>query len=234
MKLLADAFAAQNPGVRIDLPRSLGSTGGIRALLAGAADIATSARPVNPEEQAAGAFSQPYGLTPYVFVTSHRDPPTDLASGDILEIYSIKRRTWRDASPIRVILRPKLDADTDFMVAHFPGIAAVLDAARARQTIPIAKTDQDNLDEAEKLPGSFTGSALAAVVSEGRDLRTIAFDGIAPELANLANGSYRLARTLHLVTSTTTSPVARAFVAFIRSAQGASLLARAATLPFGA
>lgn len=54
MKLLANAFAAQNPGVQVGVARSLGTTGDIRALMAGAIDIATSARPVIAEEQEAG------------------------------------------------------------------------------------------------------------------------------------------------------------------------------------
>lgn len=234
MKLLAEAFIAQNPGVSLDLPRSLGTTGGIRALLAGAIDIATSARPVTAAEQAAGASAQPYGRTPFAFVTSLREPPSNLTSSDVREIYALKHRTWPDATPIRVILRPKSDADTNFLIAQFPGIEAALDAAHARQTIPVAKTDQDNLDEAENLAGSFTGSALAAVRSERRNLRVLPLDGIAPELATIENGTYRHVKTLYLVTSAATSPVARAFVDFVRSAQGSSLLLQSTTLPIRA
>ncbi len=231
MKLLADAFAAQNPGVQADIARSLGTTGGIRALMAGAIDIATSARPVTAEEQAAGLVAQAFGRTPFVFVTSHRNPPADLTSRDIQDIYALKRRSWPDSSPIRVILRPKSDTDSEFLVAHFPGIEAVLDGVRARQILPVAKTDQDNLDEAESMAGSFTVSGLAALRSEQRKLHVLTLDGVTPDAVNVANGSYRYTKTLYLVTSPTMSPVARAFVEFIRSDPGRALLEQVATQP---
>lgn len=60
-----------------------------------------------------------------------REPPSDLTSSDVREIYALKRRTWPDATPIRVILRPKSDADSDCLIAQFPGIEAALDAAHA-------------------------------------------------------------------------------------------------------
>ena len=52
-----------------------------------------------------------------------------------------------------------------------------LDATRSRQTLPVAKTDQDNLDAAENLPGSFAATSLAGVVSEGRKLAVLSLDG---------------------------------------------------------
>lgn len=231
IRLLAEAFAAKHAGIQLDLPSSLGTTGGMRAVLSGAIDIAVGVRAVTAEESAAGARSQLFARSPFAFVTSHPNPPTDLTRDDIAEIYGLRRRSWPDGSPIRVVLRTRRDGDSLFIIERFPATEAEMDATHAKKTVPVAQTDQINLDMAEKLQGSFTSSTLAAVVSEGRKLRSLTLDGVQPTLEATASGAYPHVRPLHFVTMPSTSEAGHAFIAFVRSARGASLLAECAALP---
>ncbi len=231
IRRLAEAFVAQNAGVQLDLPSSLGTTGGLRAVLAGVIDVAVGVRPVNAEETAAGARSQVFARSPFGFVTSRPNPPTDLTSNDIVEIYAMRRRNWSDGSPIRAVLRTRRDGDSLFIIERFPATELAMDEAHAKKLLPVAQTDQRNLDLAEKLEGSFTSSTLAAVVSEGRKLRTLALDGVQPSLEATASGAYPHVRSLHFVTMPTTSEAGHAFIAFVRSARGASILAECAAIP---
>ena len=52
--ILGAAFAEANPGVTVTILPSLGSGGGIKAVLAGAIDIGLSARPSKATERDAG------------------------------------------------------------------------------------------------------------------------------------------------------------------------------------
>lgn len=231
MRRLAEAFMAGHPDVQLSLPNSLGTTGGLRAVIAGAIDIATSVRQVTAEEAAAGARSMLYARSPFGFVTSHRNPPTDLTTADIIDIFALKRRAWPDGTPIRVVLRTRRDGDSLFIIERFPAAEAVLDATHAKQLLPVAQTDQINLDMAEKLEGSFTTSTIAAVISEERNLRILQLDGAAPTLDAIASGAYPHVRPLYFVTTAATSEAGHAFIDFVRSPRGAEILARCGNAP---
>jgi phosphate transport system substrate-binding protein len=71
MRQLADAFAEQDKTVRPDVLPSLGSGGGVRAMVEGAIEVAAVGRPLTDAEQAAGAAPAVCWRVPFVFVTSH-------------------------------------------------------------------------------------------------------------------------------------------------------------------
>lgn len=231
IRRLVAAFVADNPQVQAEVPNSLGTTGGMRAVLAGAIDVAVGVRPVNAEEAAAGARSVLFGRSPFGFVTSHAAPPADLTTQALIEIYSLNRRNWSDGTQLRVILRTRRDGDSLFLTERFPALESVLDETHARKLLPVAQTDQVNLDMAEKLEGSFASSTIAAVVSEERKLRIVALDGVTPSLESIASGAYPHVRPLHLVTMPTTSEAGHAFVAFVLSARARDILVRCCTAP---
>ena len=62
VKLLAQAYAKTQPDARITVLPSMGSGGGIKAVVAGAIQIAVSARPLSEAESKAGATAIEYGL----------------------------------------------------------------------------------------------------------------------------------------------------------------------------
>ena len=68
MRILADQFVRKRPDISVVIPDSLGSGGGIKAVLAGALDIALSSRQLKPKEQNAGAKATQYATTPFVLV----------------------------------------------------------------------------------------------------------------------------------------------------------------------
>ncbi len=233
-RMLADAFRQHQPDMALDQPRSLGSSGGIGAMLGGALDLAASSRDLTPAERRAGANAILIGTTPFVFVTSRPAGGPSLSAADIVAIFTRQSTTWPDGEPIRLVLRPEQDSDTTYLLEHFPALARGLAAVRRQQTIPVALTDQDNLDQAERLVTSFAGTSLVTVLSEGRRLAVLAFNGVEPSVAAIEGGSYRLARPLYFVRGPDVSPTARDFLAFVASADGAEVLRRAGVSPAAA
>lgn len=232
VRMLAEAYARQRPDVVFDLPRSLGSTGGVKAVIAGALDIATSGRPLKAEEKGKGLVELAYATTPFLLATSHPTFRENLTNADVVAIFSLQRTAWPDGSAIRVVLRPESDADSEFLTAHFPGIDPGLKAARGLQTIPIANTDQDNIDEAERLVGSFAATSLAIIRSEKRvKVAALSLDGVEPTLANLESGAYRYAKTLYFVTPAAPSGAAKDFLAFVAGPEGQRVLREAGNAP---
>ena len=230
MKLMAQEFNKSRSDAQLIITSSLGSTGAIRAVLAGAVDIGVSARPVSPEESRQGASARAYARTPFVIATGAKNKGAGLTLPQLAEIYSGKVTRWPDTSPIRLVLRPDSDSDTIAMRAFSAEMNGAISAAQARKGLRMASTDQDNADALEQLPGSLGTTTLTQIVSENRAIKLLALDGVTPTLRSLAAGRYRHFKTLHLVTARDPSPLAKDFVAFIRSPAGQAVLARSGNL----
>lgn len=69
MKILADAYSRQRPDFRFAVLPSLGTSGGIKALRAGAIQVSVSARPLLESEAQGGFVATEYGRTPFIFAT---------------------------------------------------------------------------------------------------------------------------------------------------------------------
>lgn len=230
MKLMAREFNKSRPDAQLIVTPSLGSTGAIRAVLAGAVDIGISARPVTAEEKRQGASARAYARTPFVIATGAKNNSAGLTLPQLVEIYSGKVSRWHDGSLIRLVVRPDADADTIVMRAFSAEMSSAITAALARKGMRMADTDQDNADALEQLPGSLGTTTLTQIVTENRAIRPLALDGVVPTLQSLAAGRYRYFKTLHLVTGHNPSPLAKDFVAFIRSPAGQAVLAKSGNL----
>jgi phosphate transport system substrate-binding protein len=107
---------------------------------------------------------------------------------------------------------------------------AALAKARAIPGIPVADTEQDNMDLAEILPGALTTGSLTVIVAENRPLTPIAINGVKPTLENLADGAYPIYKSLYLVTGPTVSQDAVDFFQFVQSSEGAAILRKTGNL----
>jgi phosphate transport system substrate-binding protein len=209
---------------------SLGSTGAIRAVLAGKVDIGVSARPVTAEENLQGASARAYARTPFVIATGAKNNSASLTPRELVKIYSGEVIRWPDGSPIHLVVRPDADADSIELRAFSAEMSSAITAALARKGLRMADTDQDNADALEKLPGSLGTTTLTQIVTEDRALRPLALDGVAPTLQSLAAGRYHHFKTLYLVTGRNPPPLAKDFVAFVRSPAGQAVLAGSGNL----
>ena len=226
MRLLGDAFVRQNPGVTIEVLPSLGSGGGVKALLAGVVQLAVISRPLQDKEIAAGAVAQEYGRTPFVFATHRATKVRGISVNDLVEIYSGRQERWPDGTPIRLVLRPVGDSDSEALKAISPAMREAKTAAEQRKGMFFAVTDQDAADALEKMPGSLGPTTLALVLSERRELKILPLEGVTPEVRSLADGSYGLYKTMLLATGPKSPAAAKAFVEFARSPAAREILAK--------
>lgn len=231
MRILAAEFKATRPDVSIIVPPSLGSGGGIRAVIAGALDIGLSSRSLKTKEKEAGAEQVAFAKSPFVLVVGRGVGNPDLSAAQVVEIFSGRRKTWADGKPIRIILRPEDDTDTKALVAGFEGMKKALARARKIKGIATAYSDQEAMDMAESIPGSLTTATLTAVLAEGRSLTPVAVNGVVPSPDSLGAGTYPLFKILYVVAGPKTGSLAREFIDFIRSDTGAAILRKNGSLP---
>ena len=220
----------QQTGIAVEVIPGLGSSGGISAMAAGILDVAVSGRALSGAETGRGLVQAITMRTPFVFATSHRAPP-NMTVREIANVYISEKAAWPDGSPIILILRPRMESDNQYIVRYFIGKDDVLDRVRQRVELPVATTDQDNADMAERLKGSLTGTTYAQIMLEQRDLRMIAIDGVVPSMETFESGAYRPAKLLYFVHPLQPSAAASRFIQFLRSDEGVRALREAHSLP---
>ncbi len=224
MRLLADAFARHHPNLTIRMPPSLGSGGGIKALLAGKLDLAITSRALKQKEQHPGLTAHLYARTPLVFVVA-KTSPVDAVTTEMLQgFYSGQHPYWPDNSVARPILRPPSDSDTLMIKKHRRELINALDAAYKRRGIPVAITDQDSADRIQQIPGAFGTSTLALILAEKRNLKALKLDNVTPSALNVHNGRYSLIKDLYIVIASHSSPAAHQFLSFLDSREAIDIL----------
>jgi len=225
MRRLAEAFGKTRPGVQFTIFPSLGTTGGLRALTDGAIDLALLSRPLKERERAGGITGVEYGRSPFVIVTAKADAPQGFTLQQLAEIYSGKVTAWPDGSPLRLVLRPKGDSDTEALEGMSPAMRQAIQKAVQRKGLVIGTSDQENADAIQKIPGAMGSSTLAIILSEKRPLKPLSLDGAAPTPENVANGSYPFFKRLFLAFGPKKpSPAVQQFLDFVRSPQGRGIL----------
>lgn len=234
MNILAGSYEKNHPGVRVEILPSLGSSGGIKALLQGTIDFSVSGRPPRDEDVSQGGNAVELVRTPFVFIVNAKTRKSDITGVELEKIYSGVMSVWPDGSRIRLVLRPKTETDTKIVESLSPAMERAVASAQSREGMILAVTDQESTDTVEKTPGALGGSTLMQVLAERKRVNILRFNGVEPSVAGIRDGSYPLVKTLYLVTSPKTSPEARQFIEFVRSKKGESILREYGGMPVNA
>lgn len=230
MRILGEAFRKTNPRFRIKLFPGMGSTGSVKAILAGRLDIGLSGGTLSGEERAKGLVATRYARTPFVFGVNKSLKMTGLTMEGAAAIYA-GNRDWEDGNRIRPVLRPPEDSDIPVLKGMSPAIREAVDIALRREGMMVCMTDQDAADAIETVPGGFGGTTLSLVLSEKRDIRILSLGGVTPSVRTLEERAYPYSKTFSMVTKTNPPPSVRRFIEFVRSPAGAAILAKYGQAP---
>lgn len=224
MRLLGEAFKKIHPQTTVVIVPSLGSGGGIKALRAEAIDLAVTSRPLKEAERSPDLIATSYARTPFVFATAWHSNLSAITTAELVGIYAGERKTWPDGRPLRLVLRPETESDTDIVKSLSPEMNQAVKAALDRDGMIVALADKANADKLESIPGAIGATTLAQIISEKRALQPLVLNGVTPSLAALAEGKYPYYKTFFMVTGPKTSPLTHQFTLFVRSAAGREIL----------
>jgi phosphate transport system substrate-binding protein len=231
MRHLAAAFANASPGDRIEILPSIGTSGAVKAVARRVLDLGLLGRALTAEEKALGVIALPYARTPLVFVAGPRAGVSGITAADAARLYRGEFVSWPSGERVRLVLRPRIDADTQLLRAISTEMDAAVGRAYAREGMLMAVTNQECNEMVAKTPGAFAPSSLTQLQAEGSPLVPLAWEGVAPTLATLASGAYPLGKTLHLVVSATPTPAVRRFLSFLRSREARKILEETGNIP---
>lgn len=232
MQRLADMFQRQHPGdeVNVILP-PLGSDGALRALRAGALELAVIGRTLKPEEMPNFGRVREVGRTALGFATRDGAHAGSLTPRDITAIYAGEKTRWDDGQPLRLIMRAERESDTQLVRSISPEVNAAMDAAFKRRGLVVAHNDLDMAKLLESTPGSFGPITTGLASLQGTAVHFLPFDGVQPGAKNVANGRYPLVKPLFVVEPPAPTPASQRFVSFLLSPAALAVLATADFAP---
>jgi len=229
LRALAKALLAKVEGGRIEVPESIGSSGGIRALLGGRADLARVARELKPDEVRAGLTCKTFALAPVVFVAHPNVTGIDnVIAADVVGIYSGRIIKWDvlggRGGKIYAVTRESGDACLGVLTERLPGLADIKE--------PRAKVVYSSTDARDALVGHRnTFGFLVMSVAASTDLQILRFDGVYPSAENVRNGKYKLVVPLGIVYKQEPEGLARRFVDFLYSKEARAIIADMGAVP---
>ena len=85
--------------------------------------------------------------------------------------------------------------------------------------------------EAEQIPGSLIGSTYAQIMTERRNLRFVAINGVLPGIESFESGRYPFGQHLHMIVTRHPLPETDRFLDFLRSPEGSKAMRETGIVP---
>jgi phosphate transport system substrate-binding protein len=125
LKAIGAVFSKNNPGITVNVPKSIGSGGGIKAVGTGKYTIGRVAREIKDKEKHYGLTYVPFARIPVVFFVNKGVGIQNLSAQQICDIYSGKITNWKEVGGkdrrIRVVRREDGDSSLKVLLKFFPG-----------------------------------------------------------------------------------------------------------------
>lgn len=224
MRLVALAYKKIHPQAAVTIVPSLGSGGGIKALRAGAIDLAVIGRPLKDSELSPDINATEYARSPLVFATAPSMNIQAITTSELVSLYNGSRTIWPDGRIVRLVLRPEAESDTDIIKSLSLEMNQAVKTAQAREGMIVALTDKASADTLVKIPGAIGAITLAQLISENRPLRPLTLNGVTASRQTLQDGTYGYYKTFFIVSSAKSNLLARQFIVFLRSADAREIL----------
>lgn len=225
IRLLAEAFARVHPEIKISVPATIGSGGGIRAAAAGAIAVGLTSRPLKEQEQALGLTVLSYARTAVVLGTHPTVADDGISSEELVQIYKGARSRWRDGREIIVLTREPGDSLIEVLDREVPGFTEAYTESHRVKGWATLYTDVDMHRVLTRTPYALGLSNMGAITAERLPIKVLHFNAVQPTPENVRSGRYPLVMTLAFVfLKDKLTPEAKVFLDFVRSRDGQKIL----------
>ncbi|MEI8383386.1 MAG: phosphate ABC transporter substrate-binding protein [Planctomycetota bacterium] len=212
---IAKRFENENPGTRIDI-QSGGSSRGVSDTRSGLADIGMVSRDLKPGEDDLQRFRI---ARDGVCLIVHRDNSVEsLSREQIIGIYTGEIRNWQEVggtnAPITVVNKAEGRSTLEVFAGYFK-----LDTRKIHADVVIGDNEQGVKTVAgNPLAIGYVSIGTAEYDREsGIPIRLLPLEGIEASVKNVANETFPMSRTLHLVTKSQPEGIVKDVVEFATS-----------------
>ena len=219
---LAAAYNKKNNS-SIEVPKSIGSDGAIKAVQTGTLDLGLISRELTAAEKAGGLKEIPYARVGIVFATHPSTPDNDVSLDDILKIHQGLKTTWSDGGKIVVLIRGKHDSSNLILFPLIPGFEQAIDESLQEKRWQVMYHDVDMSTALRNKPGVL-GHTDTTDIKINPGIKALTVNGVAATPENIQAGSYPYSKQLSFVYKDSLSERAKAFVAFATSDEGRGII----------
>lgn len=228
---LGKAFTAKR-GIAVEVGKGLGTKARFEALSTGKIDIAMASHGLNVADiTKRGMTVHRIAMTPVLFAVHESVSVQGLADAQICSIYEGKIRNWKvlGGSDLAVVPLVRPESEVDMEVVR-DGIGCFKNLKLPEGIRSLARAGDMARALAETTGGVGMTSATFVSQRKGK-IKALLLDGAAADEASVLSGKYRLTRDAFLVTGKMPSDAVSAFVAFVRSPEGAAVIKANGAIP---
>lgn len=229
LRILADVFQKKHPGKIIEIPESIGSSGGIKALVNNRCDLARIARPLKTSEKGLGLTCKIFASTPLVFAIGNNEGGIDNLTGEqIVNILSGKVDSWSQLGgkdvKFHAVNREKGDSSRNILEENIPGFKEIntTSVEIVQSTPALIKMLIEKKDSLGYAPFSMV---------TGTGLFVMKFNGVEPSVESAQRGDYKLLINLTVVWKGKLSGLAKDFVDFLFSTEAKNIILNNGGIP---
>ncbi len=222
---LGNAYANSSGGMKVEVGKGLGTKARLKALADGTIDIATASHGADPAELAKrGMTVHTIAKIAVVFGVNSVVPVDDLTSQQICDIYSGKLTNWKELGGYDLAIHPRTrpDKEVDAEVMR-KGIDCMSDLEMAA-FVKINKKSGHMAKDLAATKGAIGMTTTTRVRRSQGEVRFVSYNGVAPTVENVQAGKYPFTREAFLITKTNPPAKVKAFLEFVKSAEGGSVL----------
>ncbi len=225
MTALTKRFAELHPGVNFKL-NDLDTETSIVNVSTGDVDFGYIGRELRTTE--AKVSLTPIGFTGSAFAVHPSNPATTLSKDQLAKIYTGSIKDWSEvgstAGPVKAFVREAASSTRTTIEAYVFGSTAPKYPSEVQEIFESADTI--------KAIGAFKGSLGMATLNsknlKDATIKFIAVDGVAPTLANLGTGAWKMSKATYLTTNADPAkvkPAVKALLDFVKSPEGQKIVA---------
>jgi len=227
---LAEAFK-KNQNIKIEVPDSVGSGGGIAGVLQGRVDLGLTSRPLTVDDGARGLMEVPYALSGLILAVGSDVPDDNVSDDDIVSIYQGDKNTWSNGEPIVVFLMYEKDSTNEVLMKEIPRFKEVRIDSLKNNRWQVFYNQQSQEQAIAKTPHSIGFVTMPAVMDPR--LKVLTVNGVKASPENILNDHYKLYKTLNYVYKEPLRQEMKDFISFTFSKQGKRIIVDYDCIPLG-
>lgn len=179
LEAVGKAFTKHNPDIRILIPESIGSGGGIKAVGNDDYVLGRVARDIKSKEKKYGLTQTPIAKIPIAFFVNNSVSLSDITAEQACKIYNGTIRKWEEIGAgqgkIRVIKRQAGDSSLTVLQNTLAGFGDLTLTPRSKTTY----TDQETIDACQGQENAIAFGSLADIKNV-KGVHALALDGMPP------------------------------------------------------
>jgi len=226
LRALGNDFTEQSKTIRVEIPPSIGSGGGIAAVGAGKSVLGRVARKLTNSEITSGIVYKPIAKLPSAFYVHPGVGVKGLTTGQLRDIYMGRITDWSEVGGaplhIRVVRREDSDSTLTVLRQLMPGWKDLVITDKSKT----ATTTQEAIETVRDVPGAIGFGPYSTTLEP--DVAILKIDGHHP-----LDPAYPSSVELALIyKDATVTPAARAFIDYANSAKAHAVISRLGSVPF--